>query len=128
VSARSAITDPNTDQATLANPAYTDLLWMSADMAGKVTWIHVYEGSSLSIMLKNTGANSIDYAIYGSNDPTFAVADCDNVVASASVASGASVFFKKLQPEYLYYKVQIRDTVNGNHGAVRGRAAMKDTY
>lgn len=65
---------------------------------------------ALAIILENTGANSLDWKLLASNDDSTYV----EVQSSSSLASGNTASFTKQNPEYRYYKVQIKATSGGS--------------
>jgi hypothetical protein len=79
----------------------------------------------ISAVFKNTGANSIDVQVLGSNDPNALDADKVEVVASAAVAAGATQEVEIALAYYQFYWFQIKATGAGSQGLVRlwGRQA-----
>jgi len=73
----------------------------------------------LSLNWKNTGANSIDSRVLGSNDPTEpgTDADWDIVAASAAIVAGASRHITINPGVYQFYKFQHKATGAGAQGA-----------
>jgi hypothetical protein len=79
----------------------------------------------ISVNWKNTGANSIDTRVLGTNDPNAADADCDVVLASAALAAGI-VRHAQINPAYYaYYRFQHRATVGGSQGASKISGCQK---
>lgn len=107
--------------------AFADVLMISADP--KVLFAHVLAetGGQLSANWKNTGANSIDSRVLGSNDLTLADADWKIVVVSAAIASGAVIHVEISPTQYLFYKFQQKATGAGSQGASKIRGAVKSS-
>lgn len=69
---------------------------------------------TVSYTIKNTGAESIDWIVYGANASNFS----DKVVvnASATITAGSTSSYSTTLAVFRYYGVYIVDTVGGNHG------------
>lgn len=79
----------------------------------------------ISVNWKNTGANSIDSRILGTNDRDALDADCDIVVASAAIAPGAMRHVQVNPAYYAFYRFQQRATAGGSQGASKIRGCQK---
>lgn len=64
----------------------------------------------LGIIIENTGANSLDWKVLASNNDSTYV----EVQSSSSLASGSNATFTKQNPEFRYYKVQVKATSAGS--------------
>jgi hypothetical protein len=107
--------------------AFADVLMISADP--KVLFAHVMaeSGGQISADWKNTGANSIDSRVLGSNDLTLADADWEVIVASAAIAAAASRHVHITPTDFLFYKFQQKATVGASQGASKIRGAVKSS-
>lgn len=114
---------PAVDPASV--DTFADINMVVADP--KVLFNHVApdSGSTLSANWKNTGAQSIDARVLGSNDLTLADADWEIVVVAAAIASGAMKQIHIAASDYLFYKFQHKATVGGQQGASKIRGAVK---
>jgi hypothetical protein len=79
----------------------------------------------ISVNWKNTGANSIDSRILGTNDRDAVDADCEVVVASAAIAAGAMRHAQINPAYYAYYRFQQKATVGASQGATKLRGCQK---
>ena len=113
VQGRFASAPPMADQATVSN-VFTDWLGSILDT------LHT---ASVSYTIKNTGANSITWQVLAANLADFS--DSVVVKAGAAVAAAASDTYLANPAPYRFYKVQIEDTVNGNHGTAHGAGITK---
>lgn len=114
---------PAVDPASI--DTFADINLVVADP--KVLFNHVAPdaGSPLSINWKNTGANSIDSRVLGSNDLTAADADWEIVVVAAAIAAGAMRQIHIATADYMFYKLQHKATVGAAQGASKVRGAIK---
>ena len=101
--ARYAIQVIPTDQASVA--AYADVVGSTLDSL---------RAANVSYTILNNGANSITYQVLADNDPAFGNAQV--VAGPTAVGAAASSAYTAAPAPYRYYKVQIKDTVGGNHG------------
>ena len=101
---------PSTDQ--------TSSLWFLSDTSGP-----------LSFNLKNTGANTLDYRIIAANDLSLVseatTPEWSIEVASATLASGASVGVAVNPCLYHYYRLQIKSDVGGSQSTLQVKACHK---
>lgn len=88
----------------------------------------------ISLCWKNTGANSIQSRVLGSNDPTLIAAgqsqaaydaDWDIVAADAAIAAAASRFITINPAIYQFYRLQHKATGAGSQGASQIHGAQK---
>jgi hypothetical protein len=112
--------------STGADPAstdnFTDIPLTAVEHGALVTVLLVPTSGPVSANWKNTGSNSIDVRVLGSNDRDLADADWDIVVASAAITAGASRHVLVNPGSYQFYKFQHKATVGGSQGksAIRG--------
>jgi hypothetical protein len=113
-----AVDPPSTD-------TFVDIMLIVADP--RVLFNHVApdSGSSLAANWKNTGANSIDSRVLGSNDLSLADADWEIVTAAAAIAAAAVRQIHINPTDYLFYKFQQKATGAGSQGASKIRGAVK---
>ncbi len=92
------------DQASTAS--YVDVTGSTLDTLNNLT---------ASYTITNDGLQSIDWQVLGSNVANFT----PNVVvqAGATILAAASSSYSTAAAVWRYYKVQIKDTVGGVHGA-----------
>ncbi len=71
---------------------------------------------SLAYTIKNAGANSVDWTVFGANLADYS----DEVVvqAATTVANAASGSYSTTQAPFAFYRVKIVDTAAPNHGTV----------
>jgi hypothetical protein len=79
----------------------------------------------ISLNWKNTGANSIQSRVLGSNDVALADADWEVVAADAAIAAAASRHITINPAVYQFYKFQHKATGAGSQGASQIRGAQK---
>lgn len=78
----------------------------------------------ISANWKNTGANSIDTRVLGTNDRDATDAECDIVVAAGAIAP-AGIRHLSINPAlYAYYRFQHKATAGGSQGASKVTGAQ----
>lgn len=93
-----------------------------ADVAGST--IDSLNNVVVSYTLLNLdGANGISWQVLASNDAGFAASV--TVQSSANIAAGAVGTFTTNPALYRYYKVQVKDQVNGSHAAAQVRGIAR---
>ncbi len=70
--------------------------------------------AALSYTIENTGANSIDWTVYGANQSDFS--DEVEVMAAAAVAAAAIDSYTETPPPFRFYRVTINATVGAAQG------------
>lgn len=112
------------------NPASTDAfadIEITAGGKGVERTVYLMSPSSgpIAVNWKNTGANSIDSRILGSNDKALPDADWQVALASAAIAAGASRHAELNPAFYQFYKFQHKATGAGAQGASQLRGVQK---
>lgn len=116
-------TNPSADPAT--TDAFLDVP-LTEVLDGALQEILIAPSSGpLSLNWKNTGANSIDSKVLGSNDRTLAAADWAEVAAPAAIAAGASRHIALDIAHYHFYRLQHKATGAGSQGASSVRGCLK---
>lgn len=103
--ARAALVVEPANQATTA--AFADVPGSEIDT--------LHYGSVSYTILNTDGADSLDWQVLATNDPTWTVAVI--VDGPAAVAAGAADSYAVAQAPYRYYIVQVQDTVPASHAA-----------
>ena len=116
-------TSPTPDPASV--DAFANVAIMAPDNRGQLTALTPPTSGPISVNWKNTGANSIDTRILGTNDLNAADADCEIVVASAAIAAGAMRHAQVNPAYYAYYRFQQKATAGGSQGATKLRGCQK---
>lgn len=93
------------------------------------TWFLADTSGPLSLNLKNTGANTLDYRVLGANDLSLAseqaTPEWSIEVVSATLASGASIGVAVNPCNYHYYKLQIKSDTGGNQSTIQVKGCHK---
>ncbi len=71
----------------------------------------------ISANWKNTGANSIDTRVLGTNDKDATDADCDIVIAAGAIGVNGLRHVSINPALYAYYRFQQKATAGGSQGA-----------
>lgn len=104
------------------------LVGPSVDQTDTTTFLADTSGP-LSLNLKNTGANTLDYRVLGANDVSLAseqaTPEWSIEVASATLASGASVGVSVNPCLYHYYRLQIKSDVGGSQSTLQVKGCHK---
>ena len=79
----------------------------------------------ISVNWKNTGANSINSRVLGTNDKDAVDADCEIVIASAAIVAGAMRHVQVNPAYYAFYRFQQQATAGGSQGASKIRGCQK---
>lgn len=103
VMGRYAVVVSPIDQASVT--AYADVVGSTLDS------LYNY---SVSYTILNNGANTIKWQVLAANLSDFS--DVQTVKVEATVAASALDTYSSGPAVYRYYKVQIKDSVGGNHG------------
>jgi len=107
--------DPATDPAS--TDAYADIPITAVHPTERQTQLRAVTTGPISANIKNTGANSIDVRVLGSNDPNAAVGDWAVVLAEAAIAAAASLHYEEAIAYYAFYRFQQKATVGASQGA-----------
>lgn len=113
------------------NPASTDAFADVAITTGgksivdRATFLMSPSSGPIALNWKNTGANSIDTRVLGSNDKDLVDGDWSVAVASAAIAAGASRHVEINPAFYQFYKFQHKATGAGSQGATQLRGVQK---
>ena len=78
---------------------------------------------SIAYTCVNTGAQTIKWKVIGGNSAVFA--DAVEVQASADILAAAIGSYSASVAVWRYYKLQVGDKVNGQHGAATVRGIAK---
>lgn len=105
--------------------AFANVKIVAPDNRGELDQFTPPTSGPISVNWKNTGANSIDSRVLGTNDKDAVDADCEVVVASAAIAAGAMRHAQINPAFYAYYRFQQQATVAASQGASKIRGAQK---
>lgn len=101
-----------------AQPTVSDVF---VDVTGST--IDTQNFGSVAFTCVNTGAQTIKWQVIGGNASNFS--DAVTVQASATIAAAASGNYSATVAVWRYYKIQVADNVNGQHGAATVRGIAK---
>lgn len=107
--------DPDTDLAT-TNDYVTVPVMTGIPEGGKQDYLAAETSGPISVNWKNTGAESIDYRVLGSNDKDSLAAD-RKVVDTGTILTGAVAHVEIPIAYYQFYWFQHTATVDGSQGA-----------
>jgi hypothetical protein len=112
-------TDEAVSEVTPASQATVDNTF--ADVVGST--IDTENFGTIAYTCVNTGAQTICWKVIGGNDAAFA--DAVTVQASADILAAGIASYSSTAAVWRYYKIQVSDKVNGQHGAATVRGIAK---
>lgn len=77
-------------------------------------------GGPVAIVCENSGANSIDVKLQGSNDPALAAANWADLTTTelTGIGAAAAKATQLLACGYLFLQLVVKDTAGGSHGTL----------
>lgn len=118
-----SLSTPTAGQATTAS--YVDVTFVDPASGHETALIRATTSGPVSFHLVNTGANSLDYRVLGSNDPSLA----DNLwsieIATAPLSSNAAQGEYLDIGRFLFYKLQVKDTTPSSTGTMVATVVAK---